>query len=45
MHMNNGKETMTVETGYCSPVAEIIEICNEGVLCASTQDLLNEEWD
>ena len=43
--MNNEKETMTVETGYCSPVAEIIEIGNEGVLCASTQDLLNEEWD
>ena len=35
---------MTNETGYCSPVAEIIEICSEGVLCASNQDLLNEDW-
>ena len=43
--MNNGKETMTVEAGYCSPVAEIVEIYNEGVLCASTQDLPNLEWD
>mgnify|MGYP006375121981 FL=1 len=45
MYMNNGKETMTVEAGYSSPVADIIEICSEGVLCASNQDLLNEEWD
>ena len=45
MHMNNEKETMNVETGYCSPVAEIIEMCSEGVLCASNQDLLNEDWD
>lgn len=45
MHMNNRKETMTVEAGYISPVADIIEICSEGVLCASTQDLPNLEWD
>ena len=45
MHMNNGKETMTVEAGYCSPVAEIAEICSEGILCASNQDLNNEDWD
>ena len=43
--MNNGNQILTVETGYCSPVAKIIEICNEGVLCASNKDLLNEEWD
>ena len=43
--MNNGNQILTVETGYCSPVAEIVEICNEGVLCASTQDLPNLEWD
>lgn len=45
MHMNNRKETMTVEAGYSSPVAEIIEICSEGILCASNQDLINEDWD
>lgn len=43
--MNNGNQTLTNETGYCSPVAEIIEICSEGVLCASNQDLINEDWD
>ena len=43
--MNNGNQILTVEAGYCSPVAEIIEICNEGVLCASNQDLINEDWD
>ena len=43
--MNNGKETLTVEAGYSSPVADIIEICSEGDLCASNQDLINEDWD
>ena len=43
--MNNGKETLTVEAGYSSPVADIIEICSAGVLCASNQDLINEDWD
>jgi len=43
--MNNRNQILTVETGYCSPVAEIVEICNEGVLCASTQELPNLEWD
>ena len=31
--------------GYCTPSAEIIDICSEGVLCASNKDLLNEDWD
>ena len=30
--------------GYCTPSAEIIDICNEGVLCASSKDLTNEDW-
>ena len=30
--------------GYCTPSAEIIDICSEGVLCASNKDLLNEDW-
>lgn len=31
--------------GYCTPSAEIIDICSEGVLCASSKDLTNEDWD
>ena len=27
--------------GYCTPSAEIIDICSEGVLCASSKDLIN----
>ena len=36
---------LAARKGYCTPSAEIIDICSEGVLCASSKDLLNEEWD
>ena len=31
--------------GYCAPSSEIIDIFSEGVLCASSKDLTNEDWD
>ena len=36
---------LAARKGYCTPSAEIIDICSEGVLCASSKDLLNEEWN
>ena len=42
--MKNQNERLAVEAGYCTPSAEIIDICSEGVLCASNKDLINEDW-
>ncbi len=35
---------MKREELYESPQMEVLELHTEGVLCASNQDLLNEDW-